>query len=28
LTARIATDASEPIQQQVSRTIGRYTSKV
>lgn len=28
LTARIATDASEPIQQQVSRTIGRYASKV
>jgi phasin len=28
LTARIATDASQPIQQQFSRTVGRYASNV
>jgi len=28
LTARIATDASQPFQQQFSRTVGRYASNV
>lgn len=28
LSARVATDASQPIQQQFSRTIGRYASNV